>query len=221
VTVDARSALLTAAERLFADRGVDGPSLREITRAADQRNTNALQYHFGDRDGLLDALLLKHQPTIEIRRNALLDEVERRGVRDLRDISSTLVLPLVAKLDDPDGGPEYLQVVAEIVARPRRFADRLRRVNSAPSLRRWSRIVEPYLPPDAVGRPLHRRFAAIRFVHNEFSSLARERSSRAGRQLSTSHLTDLVTGLLTAPVSEETAGLLARQGGIAPDVGSP
>jgi AcrR family transcriptional regulator len=43
-TADTRGELIAAAEHLFAARGIDGPSLRELTRAAGQRNTGALQY---------------------------------------------------------------------------------------------------------------------------------------------------------------------------------
>ncbi len=44
---------MSAAEKLFAARGVDRVSLREINRASGARNAVALQYHFGDRDGIV------------------------------------------------------------------------------------------------------------------------------------------------------------------------
>ena len=52
-TRDGRTRLLDSAERLFAERGVDGPSLRDINTAAGQRNASGVQYHFGGRAGLL------------------------------------------------------------------------------------------------------------------------------------------------------------------------
>jgi AcrR family transcriptional regulator len=52
-----RARLLDAAVLLFAERGLGGVSLREINEAAGQRNTNALHYHFGDRDGLIGAIV--------------------------------------------------------------------------------------------------------------------------------------------------------------------
>src|SRR2546423_7138349 len=119
---DTRGALIGAAEQLFAARGIDGVSLREITRAAGQRNTGALQYHFGDRDELLRAVLEKHQRDIDIHRHALLDNYELAGRDDLRALAAALVLPLVSKLGDENGGRDYLQIVAEIVNRPERFA---------------------------------------------------------------------------------------------------
>ena len=207
---DTRGALLSAAERLFADGGIDGPSLREITRAAGQRNTSALQYHFGDRDELLRAVLERHLRSVDLNRAALLDHLDLTGGGDLRALAAALVLPLVAKLDDGDGGPEYLQVAGEVVARPARFADLLPLVTTGTGMLRWSKLVEPLLPPEAVGRPLHRRFAAIRFVHGELASRARERRSRSDHRLFTSHLVDLVTALLAAPVSADTARLIRR-----------
>lgn len=208
MTAETRGALLAAAATLFADGGIDGPSLREITRAAGQRNTNALQYHFGDRDALLRALLDGRGDAVDAHRATLLDGVGQAP--SLRRLANALVAPLVAQLDDRPGGPEYLQVAGEIVARPVRFAEVFPLVTARPSLRRWAELVEAYLPPEAVGRPLHRRFAAIRFVHGELASRAREGRSRTDHRLFTSHLVDLVTALLSAPVSHETVALIDR-----------
>src|SRR5690348_15673441 len=89
--------LVDAAERLFAERGIDAVSLREINAAAGQRNSTALQYHFGDRAGLLKAVLAKHRPEIEARRHQLLDEYEARGplpqADALRSLAAALVRP--------------------------------------------------------------------------------------------------------------------------------
>ena len=51
-----RTALLDAAARLFAERGVDGASVDAIAEAAG-RTSGALYDHFGSKDGLLFALL--------------------------------------------------------------------------------------------------------------------------------------------------------------------
>ena len=86
---------------------------------AGARNASALQYHFGDRDGLLRAVLAKHQHAVEARRHAMLDAYEADGGADLRALAGALVRPSAAMLADGDGGPAYLQIVADLMNRPR------------------------------------------------------------------------------------------------------
>lgn len=73
---ETRERLIETAERLFATEGVYGVSLREIVRASGARNVTALQYHFGDRHGLLRAVLERHRAEVESARHALLDAYE-------------------------------------------------------------------------------------------------------------------------------------------------
>ncbi|GGY48355.1 TetR/AcrR family transcriptional regulator [Streptomyces omiyaensis] len=54
---ETREKLVRAAEELFASQGVDGAQLRDVTRLAGQANPSAVQYHFGSRAGLLDAVM--------------------------------------------------------------------------------------------------------------------------------------------------------------------
>src|SRR6478609_8979114 len=52
-----RQRILIAAERLFAEHGISAVPLRDIGIEAGQKNHAAVQYHFGDRDGLVKALM--------------------------------------------------------------------------------------------------------------------------------------------------------------------
>lgn len=52
-----RLLILTAAEELFAERGISAVPLRDIGKAAGQRNHAAVQYHFGDRDEVVRAIM--------------------------------------------------------------------------------------------------------------------------------------------------------------------
>jgi AcrR family transcriptional regulator len=138
---DTRTALLDAALGLFAEQGVELPSMREITRAADQRNTNALQYHFRDREGLLRDLLDRHGATIDHGRDALLDDIESGGGHELRPLAGALVLPLAALLSEGGSGREYLQLTAELMARPVHFSAVVDLITRRPSLVRWGHLV--------------------------------------------------------------------------------
>lgn len=205
---DTRGKLIRAAEQLFAAKGIDGVSLSEIKRAAGQRNAMALQYHFGDRAGLLRAILDKHLPAVDARREVLLQQYEDSGTADLRSLAAALVLPAAAKLADPDGGREFLQIVAELLNRPEPLVEVV--VTKGSSIFAWRRLVEPLLATEST-TVLHTRFTAMRFCHAELAARAAARPRRDDR-LFTSRLVDLVTALLATPVSEQTARLLHERG---------
>jgi AcrR family transcriptional regulator len=198
-------ALIRAAERLFAERGSDAVSLREITAEAGVANASAVQYHFGGRRGLLEAVLAKHEVDIERRRHEQLDAYERRGAVDLRGLAAALVEPLAAELGT-EGGAGYLQLVADLYNRPNPTFEPGVAEDRTSSLGRWRALVLPLLDPEAIR--LHRRFDALRFTVSELAR--RARSGRRDHRLFTSQLTDLVVALLSAPVSEQTRGLLRR-----------
>ncbi|MCU1485921.1 MAG: hypothetical protein JWN67_2667, partial [Actinomycetia bacterium] len=83
-----RQRILDAALERFATNGLSGTSLREIRLAAKQANAGALHYHFGDKEGLLRALLERELPLLVDRRRALLAEAD-----DLRSVAAVFVQP--------------------------------------------------------------------------------------------------------------------------------
>ncbi|HWN31577.1 MAG TPA: TetR/AcrR family transcriptional regulator [Pseudonocardia sp.] len=208
----ARDALRRTAQRLFAVHGFDGVSVRQITRDAGQRNSTAVAYHFGSRDGLLRTVLEHHLDQVLLRHDALLeryrDAPPTAGPAGLLDLADALVMPLCAELDCADGGPEFLQVAAEVINRSDWiFAPGTPIALLIQRYARWSELVEPYLSVDGAGR-LHRRFAAMRFVYVELGRRARQPLPRRDDRLFASQLADLVAALLTAPLSPRTSGLL-------------
>lgn len=208
---DTRAALITAAEALFAAHGIEGVSLREINRTAGQANGGALHYHFGDRVGLLRAVIDKHRADTEARRHALLDQYEASAADDLRLLAGALILPLAAKLDDPDGGRHYLQINCEIFTRPDydEIAPMLPPRDPRSSIRRWHELLDPMVDVEEKTR-LHTRFPAIRFA---FVELARRAAAppRRDDRLFVSHMIDLVTALLATPASTATRQLLDQR----------
>ena len=110
--------LLRTAERLFALEGIDAVSTRRISQEAGQRNTSALQYHYGDRTTLLRTLVASRMAPINRRRRALLDELDGgRGPIAIADLVSVLVVPFVEQLLDGDRGIYYVRIAAQIFAK--------------------------------------------------------------------------------------------------------
>lgn len=110
-----RRELLDAAERLFAEQGVEAASIRAVNAAAGL-GPAAVHYHFGSKDALLDAVLerrgLAVMADIAERCDRLLEQDARP---DPRAIVEALVDPYVALLDrDRAGGARWLTIVGEL-----------------------------------------------------------------------------------------------------------
>jgi AcrR family transcriptional regulator len=89
---DTRSAIKLAAQRLFATRGIDGVSVREIATAANQRNSGSVHYYFGTKEALVAELIVDGAQVVDERRNQMLDALESRGgLSDLRAVIEVLV----------------------------------------------------------------------------------------------------------------------------------
>jgi AcrR family transcriptional regulator len=88
-----RVALLDAAERLFAENGISGVSDRRIADAAGQKNHSAVAYYFGDRNGLLTALVRRHAAALDHERLRLSD-----ASATLLDDVRAVVLPTTSVL---------------------------------------------------------------------------------------------------------------------------
>lgn len=194
-----REDLLDAAERLFAAGGLDGVSLREINAAAGATNASAIQYHFGNREGLVRALLERHAHNVATRRAALLDALDPDAVT-VRSLAEVLVRPWAAELDEP-GGAGFLQVLSDLLNHPRYSADSDADVEADATLARWRALVATVVPAEALRR--HRRFVAIRFTVTELAR--RAHAGRSDHRRFTDELVDLVSGLLTAPITAHDA----------------
>lgn len=108
---DTRERLLDAAERLFADRGIDAVSVRAVNAAAGA-NVAAVHYHFGSKDALVSAVLRRRMDALAERRLAMLARLDPARPA-VRDVVEALVVPLAELSADPDGaGRAYVRVLA-------------------------------------------------------------------------------------------------------------
>ena len=88
-----RNLLLDTAEELLLENGPDAVSLRAIGREAGQKNQSALQYHFGGRESLMQAILDRRLMQVEEKRQTLVDNAlthePNPGLRKQVGFSST------------------------------------------------------------------------------------------------------------------------------------
>lgn len=106
--------MIDAAERLIAEEGLGAVSLREVATSAGQRNHSAVQYHFGSRAGLVEAVFDARMRPIDERRAVMLAELEASDHPDeLWALCEVVVRPLgEAVLLGPPGW--YGRFLAEV-----------------------------------------------------------------------------------------------------------
>ena len=144
-----RRRILSVAERLFAQRGLDAVPVRDITAAA-KANTAAIHYHFGSKRKLVVAILERRAGELADRRGVLLDKIETDSRPDLRDVIEAMVLPSAEMVaDKKSGGRHYIGFLAEVTSHP----EYMPLVNQVydPTVSRYLVALErvtPHLPPD-------------------------------------------------------------------------
>lgn len=114
---DSKLALILAAETAFARDGIDSASLREIAAAAGQRNHHAVQYHFGSRQELVQAVFDYRMEQMEPARAAMLATATAAGkLDDTRTIVEAIFLPQI-ELIDAYGDHSYAAFLSEYLVR--------------------------------------------------------------------------------------------------------
>jgi AcrR family transcriptional regulator len=217
---ETREKLVLAAERLFAERGIDNVSLREINRAAGQRNVAALHYHFGSREALLEAIFERRMSGINERRVAMLDTLAAEGWDEtIRPVVEAMVLPLAEQLDPAADGGHYIRFLAQAISDPGVDVGGLVRDKFDHGMvrtRKLARRILAHLPEEIVDERM--TFAGAHMVHALADRARRlaalphagtRNGKRAGETaFFVANLIDALTGALSAPVSNETLACL-------------
>ena len=114
-----RERILDAAEALFGERGFEGVSLRDITSQA-EANVAAVNYHFGSKGKLVDAVVERHAIPINEERLRLLQEAEERhggGAVPVVEILRAFLQPVIDEvLRDPVSEGVFCKFMGRIMS---------------------------------------------------------------------------------------------------------
>lgn len=111
--IDTKDRILNAAERIFAEQGLDAVSLRAVTAEAGV-NIAAVNYYFGSKAVLLQALTQRHFAPVNAEQLHGLEQLETNGQKlSVEAILRAYIMPIFAMFDAPRGR-EWMQ--AKILA---------------------------------------------------------------------------------------------------------
>lgn len=206
-----REHLILAGERLFAERGIDNVSLRHINTEAGQRNSSASHYHFGSKDSLIEAISEYRLERLNERRNAwLLQHLPADHPKTVRKLMEALVMPIVAEIEDTDGGENFIRFVSQLLGHPAVSLVAMWRRQMASSVGivySGLREVLPEIPEEIFGA----RFG-LAWITAVNGLADRQRLAAIGSptticqlpEVYVHNLVDSLTGLIAAPPSEAT-----------------
>jgi AcrR family transcriptional regulator len=199
-----RTAILDAAERLYAEQGVQAVSNRQIGAAAGRGDTSAVGYYFESKADLVRALLRRFSARVDRLREKMLAQIG--DSEDLRDWIECLVYPTTDMMEAHGTPSWHARFGAQIIADPV-----LREIGveeaTSPTLTRSLQGLQhclPDLPPDVLRERL--TIASHVLVH---MCAERERALAEGLPLqratwddSATVIVDALFGLFTAPMSQ-------------------
>ena len=201
--------LMEAAEKLIASRGIHNVSIKEIVKEAKQKNESALQYHFKNLQGLIDAIHRRRNAQAQEKRADLLAQLEATAkAPSLRDLCHIMVIPtyLISKND-----PKFRRYVCafshELALTEESALNKVKKSGGGgKSGERTGELLRAALPHLDESAYRQRMDLAVRMSSIAMGHHARQKDAFRGPKsdLFVSHLVDALEGLLSAPVSSTT-----------------
>ena len=111
---DTKDKILDAAERLIGEQGYAATSLRHIIAEAGV-NLAAVHYHFGSKEDLLDAVVLRKVTPVNDARLAWLDRVEAEAGSGALDVEKVLESLLIPTAEMASRSPEFVRLMGRMM----------------------------------------------------------------------------------------------------------
>jgi AcrR family transcriptional regulator len=206
----ARNAMVDAAERLMAERGIEAVPLRDVLEAAGQRNKSAAHYHFGSREGLIRGIIeTRMAPIDDTRRELLAKATEANRSPSTDELVRALVEPL-ADATVRHRHSFYGRFLARSYAEPV-WAKAVEESAFGGAFRHWQQLLDDHLAaiPDPLRRPRIDR--AVTTAILGIAGLEARRLPAHRREARIADLTDCITAGLDAPVAQRTHDLLRER----------
>ena len=148
-SADTKTRILDAAEGLFMEHGFEATSLRSLTASA-AVNLAAVNYHFGSKEELFQAVLTRRLDPMNKERIELLDRLEReapgKAIACERILFAMLIPALRLARDEELGGKHFLRLVGRAYADPAPFIRHFLSEQYAEMIGRYKEAFHKVLP---------------------------------------------------------------------------
>src|SRR5258707_11261467 len=148
-SADTKTRILDAAESLFMEHGFEATSLRSLTTAASV-NLAAVNYHFGTKEELFQAVLTRRLDPMNQERIDLLERLERESggkAMSCEKILFTMLIPaLRLARDEKRGGKNFLRLLGRAYADPAPFIRHFLSAQYAEMIARYKEAFHRALP---------------------------------------------------------------------------
>jgi AcrR family transcriptional regulator len=140
---------MEAAEKLFAMRGIEAVSIRDITQAADV-NLAAINYHFGSKIALAAEVLKQCIDPVNSHRLELLNSVEKKAggkPPKLEAVLEAMIRPAVERgFDHQQDSETFLRLTGRCLSEPNAEIEQLIRAHFEKLIRRFDAAFLRALP---------------------------------------------------------------------------
>jgi AcrR family transcriptional regulator len=171
---ETRTRILDAAEELFMLHGFEGTSMRQLTAKA-EANLAAVNYHFGSKDALIEAVFRRRLDPMNAMRIAELDRLERdaagragSSILSPAQIIGAFVGASLRMIEDAkSGGRNFIRLLGRTYTDPQKHIRSLIGQLYAPAMARFKAAFEralPQMPADELVWRMHFMFGTLAYT---------------------------------------------------------
>ena len=165
---ETRTRILDAAEELFMQHGFEGTSMRLLTAKAGV-NLAAVNYHFGSKDALVEAVFRRRLDPMNLARVAELDKLEAADPAPSPEavIRAFITPGLRLMADGKDGGRNFTRLLGRTYTEPNKQVRQLIGQMYGPAMQRYKAALEralPQMPRDELVWRMHFMFGTLAYT---------------------------------------------------------